>query len=90
MLFMDTLSSYAVAVDKIYGITYNVLLYKHPVADTCAAAATNMFREMGSGVLECAAIKFAGTLGRLTVLYHLFRLCGVGSNLLTHLFVCFF
>jgi len=48
MLFMDTLSSHAVAVDKIYGITYNVLLYKHPVADTCAAAATNMFREMES------------------------------------------
>jgi len=48
MLFMDTLSSHAVAVDKIYGITYNVLLYKHPVADTCAAAAINMFREMES------------------------------------------
>lgn len=78
MLFMDTLSSHAVAVDKIYGVTYNVLLYKHPVADTCAAAATNMFREMGSGALERAAIKFVGTLGQLTVLYRLFRLCDVG------------
>jgi hypothetical protein len=48
VLFMDTLSSLAVAVVKIYGVTYNVLLYKHPVTDTCVAAATNMFRETES------------------------------------------
>lgn len=32
---MNTLSSHAVAVVKIYCDSYNVLVYKHPVANTC-------------------------------------------------------
>lgn len=61
---MNTLSSHSVAVVKIYYDSYDVLVYKHPVANTCVPAATNFILQCLEKRIpcneECAVLKLVG------------------------------